>query len=41
MQFDAQLSYRLDHIICRLEAARGWRRLYWRLLKRWYERYIP
>jgi len=35
--FDQQLSYRLDWVICRMEATRGWRRLWWRLVKRWLE----
>ena len=30
-------SLRLDWAITRMEATRGWRRLYWRLVKRYHE----
>jgi len=35
--FNQQLSLKLDWAICRMEATRGWRRAWWRLVKRWYE----
>ena len=38
--FDLRRSRRLDWAICRMEASRGWRRAYWRLVKRWLERSI-
>ncbi len=36
--FDQHYSYRLDWVICRMEATHGWRRLYWRICKIWMER---
>lgn len=35
--YDKKLSLRLDWIICRMEAARGLRRRWWRLAKWWTE----
>lgn len=35
--FDPALSARLDWAVTRMEAARGWRRRWWRLVKRWLE----
>jgi hypothetical protein len=36
--FDPALSARLDWAVVRMEATRGWRRLFWRLVKRYLER---
>lgn len=38
--YNPQLSARLDWAITRMEATRGWRRIYWRLVKRYLERGI-
>lgn len=35
--FNQHLSYKLDWAICRMEATRGWRRFWWRLVKRYLE----
>lgn len=35
--FDARRSRRLDWAILMTESTRGWRRRYWRLVKRWLE----
>lgn len=35
--FDQQRSYRLDWAVCRMEATRGWRRRWWRMVKRYLE----
>lgn len=40
MQYNQTRSYRLDWAITRMEATRGWRRRYWRLVKRYYELFI-
>jgi hypothetical protein len=40
MRFNLTRSYRLDWAITRMEATRGWRRLIWRLVKRYYELFI-
>jgi hypothetical protein len=38
--FDRQRSLRLDWAIMMTESTRGWRRRWWRLVKRWLERGI-
>jgi hypothetical protein len=40
MRFDHHRSLQLDWAILMVESTRGWRRLYWRLVKRWLERGI-
>lgn len=36
--FNHAHSLRLDYVIQRYEAARGWRRQFWQLIKRYLER---
>lgn len=36
--FNLKHSLSLDWAICRMEATRGWRQWYWRMVKRWLER---
>jgi hypothetical protein len=38
--FNQQHSLRLDWAILMVESTRGWRHVYWRLVKRWLERGI-
>ena len=40
MRFNATRSSQLDWAITRMEATRGWRRLLWRAVKRYYELFI-
>lgn len=38
--YSSYRSQQLDWAILMVEATRGWRRLWWRLVKRWRERWV-
>lgn len=40
MRFNLTRSYKLDWAVTRAEATRGWRRRFWRLVKRYHELFI-
>jgi len=39
-RYNPRVSARLDWAITRMEATRGWRRQYWRAVKRYWELWI-
>lgn len=38
--FNQTRSFRLDWAITRMEATRGWRHMFWRMIKRYHEMFI-